>query len=280
MKVPNEETLAPEVLKERILKKLPTFPKIIQEAWELMQKPNVSPEAISEVIGKDIALTAKVLRLVNSPFYGFPNRIASLKHAIVLLGLNTIRGLLISTVVFGEITPALMQIWEHACECATTAGIIARRLESKASDEMIVAGLLHDMSKAFLKVHLPDLDVQIEAVKKRDKCIDSVAEKRILGINHEVINLWMAEKWHFPVSLKEALAYHHQVSKAKEHPQFAAVVNLADVLVHIYRLKPGKEVIPEVNTESCKILNLSPEFLLEVIADMDKSLYASDWGEL
>ncbi|MCD6319739.1 MAG: HDOD domain-containing protein [Candidatus Desulfofervidaceae bacterium] len=280
MKMQHGNPLTPDVLKEKVLERLPTFPRVVQEAWKLMQRPNVSPEAISEVIGKDIALTAKVLKLVNSPFYGFPNRIASLKHAIILLGLNTIRGLLISTVVFGEITPPLMEIWEHACECATTAGIIARRLGSKASDEMTVAGLLHDMSKAFLKVYFPDLDAQIEAVKKRNKCVDLSAEREILGLGHDVINLWMAEKWHFPASLKEALAYHHQVGKAKEHPQFAAVVNLADVLIHIYRLKPGKELIPEIDAETCRILNLSPEFLLEVIKEMDKSLYASDWGEL
>ncbi|HDD44458.1 MAG TPA: HDOD domain-containing protein [Candidatus Desulfofervidus auxilii] len=272
------EKISKEALKEKVLEKLPTLPKVVQEAWKLMERPNVSPELISEVIGKDITLTAKILRLINSPFYGFPNRIGSLKHAIILLGFNTIRGLLISSVLFGEITPPLMRIWEHACECATTAGIIARQLNYKEADEITVAGLLHDMSKVVLKVYLPEIDAKIEIVKQKSLCLDYEAEKEVMGFAHDVINLWLAEQWHFPPSLTEALAYHHTVEKAKKYPQFAAIINLADVLIHVYRLTPGMEVIPEIHPKTYEILNIFPDFLLEIIRTMDRTLYNLEWG--
>ncbi len=267
------------LLKERLLEKLPAIPKVVQEAWKLIEKGNVSPSVIGEVIGRDMTLSAKVLRLVNSPFYGFPNRIGSLKHAIVLLGLDTIKGLLISTVVFGKVTQEIKELWAHACDCATTAGIIARVLNIKEADELTVSGLLHDMGKVVIKNYFPELDAKIQKVKRRNNCTDREAEKEVLGVSHDDINGWMAEKWHFPATLKEGLIYHHQVKKALKYPIFAAVISLADILSHIYRLKFG-QCLPIVEDEVCHILKLSPKIITKIISEMDKSLYTFDWDEI
>ncbi len=269
----------PELFKEQVLERLPAIPKVVHEAWKLTEKKDVSPTKISEVIGKDMTLSAKVLRLVNSPFYGFPNRIGSLKHAIVLLGIDVIRGLLISTVVFGEITPEIEALWYHACDCATTAGIVAKVLNIKEKDEMTVAGLLHDMGKVVIKNYFPEFAAKIEAVKRQRHCTDYEAEMEVLGLAHDTINEWMVERWHFPLVLKEPLVYHHRVKRAKHYPILAAVIELADMLVHIYRLKKGN-VIPTIESEVCQYLNLTPEVLENIITEMDRTLYTSDWGEV
>ncbi len=268
------------LFKKRLLERLPAIPKVVHEVWRLIDKGDASPSIISSVISKDMTLSAKVLRLVNSPFYGFPNRIASIKHAVVLLGLDAIRGLLISTVVFGDINDEIKDIWDHACDCATTSGIIARILGVKEVDEVTVAGLLHDMGKVVIKNYFSDLDSEIANLKNSFNLSDYEAEKKVLGISHDTINKWIVEKWHFPPILTEALIYHHDIFNSVNYPVFAAVVSLADILCHIYRLQSDKPaVIPSIDNKVCQLLNLNSQILEKILIEMDKSLYASKWDD-
>jgi len=275
-----ENNLNLDIFKKNLLKRLPAIPRVVHEVWELINKGDASPSTISNVISKDITLSAKVLHLVNSPFYGFPNRIASIKHAVVLLGLDAIKGLLISTIIFGDINQDIKESWSHACDCAAVSGIIGRFLDIKEVDELTVAGLLHDMGKVVLKNYFPEYSERIKMISKLYNLSEYESEKKVIGVSHDVINEWITEKWNFPPILRETLIYHHNVKGSGKYPEFAAIVSLADLLCHVYRLESNDKILPTLEDEVCEILDLDPEILYRIISEMDKSLYSSYWDDL
>jgi len=138
-------------LKRRIeqVGELPTLPHVVQKLASMIGRPNVSAEEIGLLIEKDQVLSAKVLRLANSPFYGFPSRIASVAHAVVVLGLNVVKGLTLCATAFDMMkTAGMHQLWRHSLGVAITAHILGTKAEMKNPEEAFVAGLLHDIGKA------------------------------------------------------------------------------------------------------------------------------------
>ncbi|MDH5641733.1 MAG: HDOD domain-containing protein, partial [Nitrospira sp.] len=140
-------TFSPTDLRNRIEKlgDLPTLPHIVQRLTAMIGRPTVSAEEIGSLIEKDQVLAAKVLRLANSPFYGFPARIASVPHAVIVLGLNVVKGLTLCASALTIMKEAGMdQLWRHSLGVAITSNVLATRLALKNPEELFVAGLLHD----------------------------------------------------------------------------------------------------------------------------------------
>ena len=122
----------------------------------------MSAEEIGSLIEKDQVLAAKVSRLANSPFYGFPSRIASVPHAVVVLGLNVVKGLTLCATAHDIMKDAgLGQLWRHSLGVAITAQLLGKRLEMKNVEEVFVAGLLHDIGKVILYVKWPDVGKKV-----------------------------------------------------------------------------------------------------------------------
>jgi hypothetical protein len=146
------------------VKDLPTLPGVLQEVAILVENPNSSTDQISKAISKDQVLSAKVLKMVNSPIYGFPGRIGSIQHALVLLGFNVVKGIIISTSVFDVMNENMKGLWEHSLGCALASSAIARAIGCKDPEEYAVAGLLHDIGKVVAAVQLPDSRAAIDAL--------------------------------------------------------------------------------------------------------------------
>jgi len=148
------------------VKDLPTLPGVLEEVAVLIENPNTSTDQISKAISKDQVLSAKVLKMVNSPIYGFPGRIGTIQHALVLLGFSVIKGIIISTSVFDVMNANMKGLWEHSIACALASSTIARAIECKDPEEYAVAGLLHDIGKVVAAVQLPDARIQVDALVK------------------------------------------------------------------------------------------------------------------
>src|SRR5512133_1184649 len=121
---------------------LPTIPKVLNKLLGVIENPRVSLNEISNFIAGDPALTTKVLRMVNSPVYGFPGRISSVNQAVILLGLTVVKGLLLGVSVFDLMQKTMIGLWEHSIGTAIFARIIAVRKGHKEPDELSVDGLL------------------------------------------------------------------------------------------------------------------------------------------
>jgi HD-like signal output (HDOD) protein len=221
------------------VKELPSLPAVLDEVNALVENPNSSTEQISKVITKDQVLSAKVLKMVNSPIYGFPGRISSIQHALVLLGFNVIRGIIISTTVFDAMNTAMVGLWEHSQGCAIASSTVSRIIGCKDPEEYAVAGLLHDIGKVVVAVQMPEAKQSIDELVRQEDLRYIQAEQRVLGFAHDRVNLWMCNHWNLPPNLKEALAYHHKPMSASLYPKMAQVVHLADFLTRLYEVGSG-----------------------------------------
>ncbi len=247
--------------KGRILavRDLPTLPKVLDEVSKLVERPDSSTEDVARLISMDQVLSAKVLKMVNSPVYGFPGRISSIQHALVLLGFNVLRSIIVSTSVFEVMTENMVGLWEHSLGCAMACGATARMLGFKDAEEYSVAGLLHDLGKVVATVQLPDLKPEIARVAAEKDLFYLEAEREVLGFGHDRINAWLADHWKLPANIKEGLSYHHKPHLAQLYPEMASVVHLGDFLARAFEYGFSGDVgVTYLRPEALKILKIKP----------------------
>lgn len=253
------------------VKDLPTLPGVLQEVAVLVQDPNTSTDQISKAISKDQVLSAKVLKMVNSPIYGFPGRIGSIQHALVLLGFNVIKGIIISTSVFDVMNENMKGLWEHSLGCALASSAIARAIGCKDPEEYAVAGLLHDIGKVVAAVQLPESRAAIDALVKEKDIPYRKAEVEVLGFAHDRINLWLCTYWNLPPNLKEGLSYHHRPMSASLYPRIAQVVHVADFLARLYGVgNGGDDQISVLDEGVLEALEITPEVLFKVMDGLEQ----------
>jgi len=252
------------------VKDLPTLPPVLDEITKMIEDEHSTPKQIAEIISKDQVLSAKVLKMVNSPIYGFPRRINTIQHALVLLGFNVIRGIIISTSVFDVITQSMVGLWEHSLGCATASKIIADQLNLKDPEEYAVTGLLHDIGKVVVALQLPEEKKEIDLLVKEEDISYMEAERKVLGFSHDRVNSWLAEHWNLPLNIKEGLTYHHNPRFAQFHPDCASVVHVADVITRVLELgSGGDELVPVLKKKAMLFLGLNFKKLARI---MDKIL--------
>ncbi len=264
-------TFNPTDLRNRIEKlgDLPTLPHVVQRLAAMIGRPTVSTEEIGAIIEKDQVLAAKVLRLANSPFYGFPSRIGSVAHAVIVLGFNVVKGLTLCASALSIMKDAGMdQLWRHSLGVAITANLLAARLEIKNPEELFVAGLLHDIGKVVLYVKWPEVGSSIKDVAKAegDRSLFEL-EQELLGLSHADIGGCLANAWNLPVTLREPILYHHAPTLAKEAALQTAIVHVADILVKGLACgNPGDDLIPPLSKQAWDMVGLDEHTLANYIA--------------
>jgi HD-like signal output (HDOD) protein len=250
------------------LGELPTLPHVVQKVVTMSNRHDTSAEDLGRIIEKDQVLTAKVLKLANSSYYGFPTRIASVSHAVVVLGLNVVKGLTLCATAFDMMKAAGMQrLWRHSLGVAMTSSILAARSGLKNLEEVFVAGLLHDFGKVVLDVKLSELAPHIEqAVHERD-LYRTEAEQIVLGLTHADVAGLLASKWNLPASLRDPMVFHHRPTLARDAPKPTAVVHVADVLVKAMGCgDSGDDLVPALSHEAWKLVDLNDEDLSVCVA--------------
>lgn len=255
--------------KDQILavKDLPTLPKVLDEVSRLVKDPDSSTEQMAKLIAMDQVLSAKVLKMVNSPIYGFPGRISSIHHALVLLGFNVLRGVIVSTSVMDIMNQNMVGLWEHSVGCALASSTIARHVGLKDVEDVSVAGLLHDLGKVVTAIQLPDLKTGVEAMVKAKDMTYLDAEKALMGFGHDRVNAWIADHWKLPPSIKEGMSYHHKPQLARLYPEAACCVHLGDFMVRVFEYgSGGDDNVLYLEPDALKKLKLKPADL-ETILD-------------
>ncbi len=261
--------------KDRILqvKDLPTLPRVLDEVTRLVEDPNSSTDQIAKVISYDQVLSAKVLKMVNSPIYGFPGRIGSIQHALVLLGFNVIKGVIISTSVFDMMTANMVGLWEHSVGCALASSEVARAVGLEDPEEYSVCGLLHDLGKVVAAVQLPEAKAEIDAVVKEQDIFYREAERMVLGFDHQRINGWIAGHWRLPPQLKEAMAFHHAPLRAEHYTAAACVVHMGDFVTRLFEYgDAGDDNVPAVDPKAMKLLSMTTRELDLVLGAVSEKL--------
>lgn len=248
------------------LQDLPPLPAVVMRVMQTVNDPATSAADLNRLISGDQALASKVLRLVNSSYYGFPRKIATITHAVVILGFNTVRNLTTSLGVLSAFDAKGQQtamdrdkFWAHSLGVSVAAGVIARRknIPAKAVEEVFVGGLLHDLGKLFLDQYFPDQYAIALKLARAAHISIWDAEKTALGVGHALVGKRVAEKWNLPPSLTNMIMLHHQPAFAKEHFDIVAVIHAADRVVHKLRLgHSGDDIVPALTPEVQQWLTL------------------------
>jgi putative nucleotidyltransferase with HDIG domain len=268
-----------KVLRHRIenIGNLPTVPENLKKLSVIIENPKVSLTHISDFIQSDPAITFRILKMVNSAVYGFPGRISSVSHAIMLLGLNVVKGLLLGISVFELMQKAMTGLYEHSMGCAAAARIIAQKKKLREPEEAYVAGLLHDIGKVVMILEFSDSYEAALACATQENLLIGAAEKRFFADNHPVLGGILSEKWRFPKKLNEAILYHHQPQKAEFFPLETAIVHLADILIKARGLGfSGDYIVPSVNEAAFDRLEFSEQDICEIFREIEGAVEATE----
>ena len=220
-------------LKSRIegVNTLATIPTVANQLMELVTDATVSLTEISRFISGDPVLATKVLRMVNSPVYGFPGRISSVNQAVLLLGLNVVKGLLFGVTVFDLMQETMIGLWEHSLGCAIVSRLVAKKKGLKEPEEASVHGLLHDIGKVILVLQFPhEYEVVMNEAQAKEITVYEV-ENEYFSTTHATVGSWVADQWSFPKTLVDVIGYHHRPQLSKVAPMETAIVHFSDVLL-------------------------------------------------
>lgn len=202
---------------------LPSLPALYNQLMTELYKPEPSIEKIEKIISQDVGMSAKILQLVNSAFFGMRRHIESPGRAVVLLGLDTIKGLALSANVFSQYSSRPMrgvdmdELWAHSMLVGGSAKQIAMAQGEvqKSVDYAYMAGMLHDVGKVILASEIPkDYELAVEFAREMDIPVTE-AEKQVLGATHAEVGAYLLGLWGLPDPILEAIAYHHRPAQAK-----------------------------------------------------------------
>ena len=271
---------------QQILKKIdriediPTLPTIVLELNKYLQDPDTSIKTVCETIEKDQAITLKILKLVNSAFYGFKTKISDLRNAIVLLGYNSVRNAIVSLSVINTFSKrvALMdfdisQFWKHSLAVAVTSKNIAQLSKKESPDNCFVGGLLHDIGKVILAQYFHDLFEKVWTTLQNEHLSFFEAEQKELPIDHTKIGAHLATKWQLPAGLVEAIRWHHEFKPQSKNANFVKNVYLANIIVNCY------DVDQELRLDLSKIHPDMVKFIMDMMEDVG-DWYSGLTGEI
>jgi HD-like signal output (HDOD) protein len=281
-----------EALKKlELIENLPTLPVIVQQIQKLIDNPKSNMAQIATVITHDQAIAARVVRLVNSAFYGVGTKIASIQQAIMLLGLNTVKNLVIGVSVVKTFEGAggatifdRQKFWLHSFGCATGARQIAKSLNLEEPDDFFMAGLLHDIGILVLDqfFHGEFIAIVQQVMKTKGELI--AVETGVLGLDHCEVGAFIAEKWRIPEFLKIAIRHHHRPCfseiESENTRMIAAVVHIADAVAWQRGITPGFPCMTSVHDAALRMVGLKDgavEEIFDIVVTELKQVMA-DWG--
>jgi HD-like signal output (HDOD) protein len=215
-----------------------SLPEVTARIVHVIEDPNAGTKAVQDAVQHDPALATKILKLVNSAFYGLPAQVASLERAIVMLGLSAVRNLALAASLSrlfkeGQISSQFgtADLWQHSVAVGVCAKMLAQAGRALPGDEAFVAGLVHDIG---LIVAHQLFRAQVKDVAER--CFSEpqnycAAEEAAIGADHQALGGALAAKWRFPPGLCHAITYHHDPSSLQpELQKVAALIYVADTL--------------------------------------------------
>lgn len=223
------------------MKTLPSLPNLYMEIVALLKSDDASINRIGEIVEKDIGMTAKVLQLVNSAFFGLPRHVSDVKQAVSLLGMETIKSLVLAMQVFSQFDTRILKrlhlndLWVHSMEVAVLARLVA--LESGADkstgDDAFMAGNMHDLGKLVLAVNQPEKYGLFVERAKPDGYGTPEMERDVFGAVHPEVGAYLLGLWGIPDAIIQAVAFHH-APKIPGNKKFNAMlaVHVADYLAH------------------------------------------------
>lgn len=251
---------------------MPTLPEIFMKVNQMIEDQNTSINELSRTIEKDQSMASKILRLVNSAFFGLRSRVSHIPHAVTLVGFHAVRNAALSVSLVDaflgkEVLEELdmTAFWTHSVAVAVTGKSLGEKTLLYPPDQCFTAGILHDIGKMVLACYFQDLFKKIWAFSKENSLSFYEAEGKNMNGDHARIGAYLARRWQFPMDLVEAIRSHHSERFKENDPCPAVIIHIADIIVNGH------------GDHSAKDLDLSilPPKLSGILAPLLESL--SEW---
>jgi len=262
----------------RHILELPTLPMILFKVNEIIAKPTSSANDIAGVIGKDTSLSARLLRIVNSAFYGFPSRIDSVSRAVAIIGTRQL-GTLASGVtiinMFRDIPSDIIDMksyWKHSIACGVYARIIAGYKGIQNTERLFLSGLLHDIGRLILYNYTPDHAVYALTKAKLTRSFLKEVEDGHLNFDHAKTGGLLLKRWKLPLLMEHAVRYHHDPQESR-YPLEPSIVHLADIMAHAMGIgSSGERFVPQLDPDAWECIGLSANSLDVITKQADRHI--------
>lgn len=266
------------------IRNLPSMPVVMLELTKLLENPKTSASDLGKLISKDQGLVTKILAVANSPLYGLPRRVATVEFAIVILGFDHIKNIVIALSMLEAFKGTdekgwnRKSYWEHSFLTAAASKRIADDLNYRKSGEAFTAGLLHDLGISVLQRFLNKEFKKIYHIVETQQMRFINAEKAVMGLTHQEIGQFLIEKWNLPPVLGDVLLHHHNPSLAENNQVLCAIVHLADFLTQRFMIGDVDwDLNVELDQGVIQILNLNDELYLENMIQSYEPLYKNQF---
>jgi len=258
--------------------KLSTLPDVYGQLLNAIAKPSSSMYDIENVINKDTNLSARLLKIVNSAFYGYPSKIDTLSRAISIIGtrqLSTLAmGINIIT-VFNKIPSNIVNMkmfWKHSVLCGICARILASYKNIQNTERMFTAGLLHDIGRLVCYNYLPKESLYTVMQAKNNRQLLYLVERDAFSIDHASIGGSLLNRWQMPLSLEDMVCHHHEPEKSKNLME-SSILHLADIMANAMGIgTSGERLIPPLHQEAWMRLGTTPNILSLTFEQADRQL--------
>jgi putative nucleotidyltransferase with HDIG domain len=216
---------------------LPTLPTVHARLLEVVDHPKATAAMLASLIAEDQSLTARLIKMCNSSYYGLSTEVNSIERAIVILGFDAVREMSLGISVISQFDSELgsgsldlSQFWRHSSSTAVIAKYLSKEVLGKEGKEAFLGGLLHDIGKLILVQYLEREFAQVVSLSKTEDKPLHIIENELLGVNHSTVGTWLGEKWKFPKGVMSSIEFHHNPWDAENDLEDLACVTLANIL--------------------------------------------------
>jgi len=265
---------------------LPAMPSSITEVISACDDQDMTVGQLSQVVLRDQNLTANILKLANSSFYGHARRVTTVTEAVVMLGFSAIKSLAISSHTARLLSGGLPgyglqqgELWRHSISVAFTARRLAVEVKLAPVEEAFIAGLLHDIGKTILSSYMENAFDEVTRIAQERRMPFHEVEAELLGFDHAELGAQVAAAWSFPPELEEAIRFHHSPSGATLKPALAHCVHLADAACMMLGVGLGADgLMYGMDPLSLEVLDISPERLMQLMDDVGPLISSDPFG--
>ncbi len=256
---------------------LPTPPLVFQQMNKVVSDPRTSAFDIASILAEDPAMSAKVLKLSNSAYYGLRQSVTSIKQAVIILGIEAIRSLVLCTGVFdlfgkNKVDPNFQQeYWRHSLITAVGARLFAGKISGTCTVEAELAfsaGLLHDIGKLIMHIYIPDDFAAVSKLAEENQIDFMRAEKLLLDYTHCDLGALFAQRWNLPKVIEQAIQYHHSPTNADEGRNIVFLVSFANnIACSAFDVEEENESeLVDIFDEAKENLGISPYDVMQSIS--------------
>ncbi|WP_031435106.1 HDOD domain-containing protein [Methylomarinum vadi] len=266
----------PEKLADKVLT-ITSLPTIYLKLVETANNPASSNQDFVTIISEDVGLSVRLLKLVNSAFFGYPSKIDSLNRAVTVVGIKQLQDLALATSIFEMFQNipnayvSMESFWKHSIACGVVARILANYRRDFNIERAFVSGLLHDIGSLIMFMLMPEEINTVFATARSQQQLVYRTEKQILGFTHAHVGSQLLKRWKLPEQIIYAVNYHHTPNTADRFKVDVALIHVADLIITALDCNSsGEHLVPPLNNAAWKELGLSVSILDALLSDFEQ----------